>query len=248
MSKYFFFCFGARSPYGFVYDIFYYFPIHQYDLMQSSSCRFVDLLLCPFYELFNINLFCISTIGSILFWALIRTDLVSPEDFIQTSCFIFLSLCRLAKKSWFGNFISLEKEEQIFVVIRDKPLSSIKADIVHAFLSVSNLFCMPPIPFNSSVVNDSYEYLKISFCLLSIRLKDFARRSGFDRLGQKPVFLHLQIPFWFVFQFCKMLVCDVSILPVAASFIRGQWKINAGHESLAYRCCASRGLCRREGV
>ncbi len=44
---------------------------------------------------------------------------------------------RLAKKSWFGNFINLEKEEQIFVVIRDKPLSSIKADIVHAFLSVS---------------------------------------------------------------------------------------------------------------
>ncbi|XP_029109726.1 serine/threonine-protein kinase BRSK1-like isoform X4 [Scleropages formosus] len=42
----------------------------------------------------------------------------------------------LAKKSWFGNFIGLEKEEQIFVVIRDKPLSSIKADIVHAFLSV----------------------------------------------------------------------------------------------------------------
>uniref|UniRef100_A0A8C7MWS7 Uncharacterized protein n=1 Tax=Oncorhynchus kisutch TaxID=8019 RepID=A0A8C7MWS7_ONCKI len=46
---------------------------------------------------------------------------------------------RLAKKSWFGNFISLEKEEQIFVVIRDKPLSSIKADIVHAFLSIPSL-------------------------------------------------------------------------------------------------------------
>lgn len=43
----------------------------------------------------------------------------------------------MAKKSWFGNFISLEKEEQIFMVIRDKPLSSVKADIVHAFLSVS---------------------------------------------------------------------------------------------------------------
>ncbi|XP_064171342.1 serine/threonine-protein kinase BRSK1 isoform X2 [Anguilla rostrata] len=42
----------------------------------------------------------------------------------------------LAKRSWFGNFISLEREEQVFVVIRDKPLSSIKADIVHAFLSV----------------------------------------------------------------------------------------------------------------
>uniref|UniRef100_A0A672S2Y7 BR serine/threonine kinase 2 n=1 Tax=Sinocyclocheilus grahami TaxID=75366 RepID=A0A672S2Y7_SINGR len=46
---------------------------------------------------------------------------------------------KLAKKSWFGNFINLEKEEQIFVVIRDKPLSSIKADIVHAFLSIPSL-------------------------------------------------------------------------------------------------------------
>uniref|UniRef100_A0A096M2I4 Serine/threonine-protein kinase BRSK2-like n=1 Tax=Poecilia formosa TaxID=48698 RepID=A0A096M2I4_POEFO len=45
----------------------------------------------------------------------------------------------LAKRSWFGNFISLEKEEQIFVLIRDKPLSSIKADIVHAFLSIPSL-------------------------------------------------------------------------------------------------------------
>lgn len=46
---------------------------------------------------------------------------------------------RLAKRSWFGNFISLDKEEQIFLVLKDKPLSSIKADIVHAFLSVSGL-------------------------------------------------------------------------------------------------------------
>ncbi|XP_060892527.1 serine/threonine-protein kinase BRSK2 isoform X4 [Labrus mixtus] len=45
----------------------------------------------------------------------------------------------LAKKSWFGNFINLEKEEQIFIVIRDKPLSSIKADVVQAFLSIPSL-------------------------------------------------------------------------------------------------------------
>ncbi|XP_076023656.1 serine/threonine-protein kinase BRSK1-like [Genypterus blacodes] len=45
----------------------------------------------------------------------------------------------LAKRSWFGNFISLEKEEQVFVVIRNKPLSSIKADIIHAFLSLPSL-------------------------------------------------------------------------------------------------------------
>uniref|UniRef100_A0A803VWJ0 BR serine/threonine kinase 2 n=1 Tax=Ficedula albicollis TaxID=59894 RepID=A0A803VWJ0_FICAL len=51
----------------------------------------------------------------------------------------FRWITRLAKKSWFGNFINLEKEEQIFVVIKDKPLSSIKADIVHAFLSIPSL-------------------------------------------------------------------------------------------------------------
>lgn len=55
---------------------------------------------------------------------------------------VFSVTLRLAKRSWFGNFISLEKEEQIFVLIRDKPLSSIKADIVHAFLSVGALFSL----------------------------------------------------------------------------------------------------------
>lgn len=55
---------------------------------------------------------------------------------------------RLAKKSWFGNFIGLEKEEQIFVVIRDKPLSSVKADIVHAFLSVSIKSCLSLMSYN----------------------------------------------------------------------------------------------------
>lgn len=72
-----------------------------------------------------------------------RTNNLYTTSFNYMSTFIFnhfsqMLLFRLAKRSWFGNFISLEKEEQIFVLIRDKPLSSIKADIVHAFLSVSS--------------------------------------------------------------------------------------------------------------
>uniref|UniRef100_A0A3P9CT87 Serine/threonine-protein kinase BRSK2 n=1 Tax=Maylandia zebra TaxID=106582 RepID=A0A3P9CT87_9CICH len=54
----------------------------------------------------------------------------------------------LVKRSWFGNFITLEKEEQIFVLIRDKPLSSIKADIVQAFLSIPSL-CHSVVSQNS---------------------------------------------------------------------------------------------------
>ncbi|XP_042183201.1 serine/threonine-protein kinase BRSK2 isoform X4 [Oncorhynchus tshawytscha] len=65
-----------------------------------------------------------------------KLQVPTPEDM---SSLTPESSPELAKKSWFGNFISLEKEEQIFVVIRDKPLSSIKADIVHAFLSIPSL-------------------------------------------------------------------------------------------------------------
>ncbi|XP_078794018.1 serine/threonine-protein kinase BRSK2 isoform X4 [Oryzias latipes] len=59
----------------------------------------------------------------------------------------------LAKKSWFGNFISLEKEEQIFVVIRDKPLSSVKADIVHAFLSSVGLSASSLSPHHTDPIS-----------------------------------------------------------------------------------------------
>ncbi|XP_066497997.1 serine/threonine-protein kinase BRSK1 [Hoplias malabaricus] len=80
----------------------------------------------------------------------------------------------LAKKSWFGNFISLEKEEQIFVVIRDKPLSSIKADIVHAFLSIPSL--------SHSVVSQT-----------SFRAE--YKSSGGSSVFQKPVKFQVDIAF-----------------------------------------------------
>lgn len=90
--------------------------------------------ICAFLSIFSeLNLWslcCVSAYG----W-------VSHYFSICTVWNVWLKLiwliCRLVKRSWFGNFITLEKEEQIFVLIRDKPLSSIKADIVQAFLSVS---------------------------------------------------------------------------------------------------------------
>ena len=44
----------------------------------------------------------------------------------------------MSKRSWFGALMGSEKEEHYFVMIKDKPLSQIKADLVHAFLCVSN--------------------------------------------------------------------------------------------------------------
>jgi hypothetical protein len=65
-------------------------------------------------------------------------------------CFIFSILApdevhltpesspELTKKSWFGTLLTgSEKEETYTVIVRDKSLAQLKADLVHAFLSVS---------------------------------------------------------------------------------------------------------------
>ncbi|TSQ24030.1 Serine/threonine-protein kinase BRSK2 [Bagarius yarrelli] len=69
----------------------------------------------------------------------------------------------------------LEKEEQIFVVIRDKPLSSIKADIVHAFLSIPSL--------SHSVMSQT-----------SFRAE--YRTSGGSSVFQKPIKFQVDITFY----------------------------------------------------
>jgi BR serine/threonine kinase len=43
----------------------------------------------------------------------------------------------MTKKSWFGALMGSDREEFHFLTGQDKTLSQIKADIVHAFLSVS---------------------------------------------------------------------------------------------------------------
>lgn len=43
----------------------------------------------------------------------------------------------MTKKSWFGALMGSDREEHHFIMAQDKPLSQVKADLVHAFLSVS---------------------------------------------------------------------------------------------------------------
>ena len=43
----------------------------------------------------------------------------------------------LTKRSWFGSLLSTEKDETYTIIVKGKPLASIKADLIHAFLSVS---------------------------------------------------------------------------------------------------------------
>ncbi|XP_026477521.1 serine/threonine kinase SAD-1-like, partial [Ctenocephalides felis] len=45
----------------------------------------------------------------------------------------------LTKRSWFGSLMSGEKDETFTVLVKGKPLAMVKADLIHAFLSVSEL-------------------------------------------------------------------------------------------------------------
>ena len=42
----------------------------------------------------------------------------------------------LTKRSWFGSLMSTDKDETYTIIVKGKALSQIKADLIHAFLSV----------------------------------------------------------------------------------------------------------------
>ena len=64
---------------------------------------------------------------------IILTDFIVQCINIINIIFLF----RMTKKSWFGALMGSDREEFHFLTGQDKTLSQIKADIVHAFLSVS---------------------------------------------------------------------------------------------------------------
>lgn len=53
----------------------------------------------------------------------------------------------LTKKSWFGNLIATEKDETFTILVKGKPLSTVKAHLIHAFLSVNDSMA----PFHSKL-------------------------------------------------------------------------------------------------
>ena len=56
----------------------------------------------------------------------------------------------LTKRSWFGSLMSTEKDETYTIIVKGKPLASIKADLIHAFLSVSHLDVLDLIAVSTS--------------------------------------------------------------------------------------------------
>lgn len=42
----------------------------------------------------------------------------------------------LTKKSWFGSLMATERDETFTILLKGRPLANVKADLIHAFLSV----------------------------------------------------------------------------------------------------------------
>ncbi|XP_031778102.1 serine/threonine-protein kinase BRSK2 isoform X2 [Nasonia vitripennis] len=64
-----------------------------------------------------------------------RKLLTSAEDVSLTP----ESSPEFTKKSWFGNLMTTEKDETFTVLVKGKPLATLKADLIHAFLSIAEL-------------------------------------------------------------------------------------------------------------
>ncbi|RWS10811.1 serine/threonine-protein kinase BRSK2-like protein, partial [Dinothrombium tinctorium] len=65
-----------------------------------------------------------------------KMQIPSPYDEIG---FTPESSPELTKRSWFGSLMGTEREETHVILVKDKPLSAVKADLIHAFLSISDL-------------------------------------------------------------------------------------------------------------
>lgn len=65
------------------------------------------------------------------FWRLFSIAVSSDEVHLTPD-----SSPELTKRSWFGNLMTTEKDETFTVLVKGKPLATVKAHLIHAFLSV----------------------------------------------------------------------------------------------------------------
>ena len=79
-------------------------------------------------------------IFSIISVWLLHIYMYIPDDLVSNHHPTPESSPELTKRSWFGSLMSTEREENYTVVVKGKSLATIKADLIHGFLSVSSSF------------------------------------------------------------------------------------------------------------
>lgn len=97
-------------------------------MLTILLCKCIEIMfVCSVrLQIYYINMF-FSTKALFFFKASSEEVHLTPE-----------SSPELTKRSWFGSLLlSADKEETFTALVKGKPLATVKADLIHAFLSVS---------------------------------------------------------------------------------------------------------------
>lgn len=98
----------------------------------------------------------------------------------------------MTKKSWFGNLMGNEREETHVLLIKDKPLSVIKADLIHTFLSVSIYTLIKLFNFLSISHIQVPDLSHTVLSPMSFRL-DYRRPGGTTSMFQRNIRIQVDI-------------------------------------------------------
>ena len=110
----------------------------------------------------------------------------------------------LTKRSWFGSLMSTEKDETYTIIVKGKPLASIKADLIHAFLSVSSKKCGLRHIIDS--LNKQLQNIFFCFIVLVRNANVFYIPKNISRLNIRYK-LHCRLDNHLPFEECLISIC-----------------------------------------
>ncbi|KAK0167128.1 hypothetical protein PV327_004565 [Microctonus hyperodae] len=120
----------------------------------------------------------------------------------------------LTKKSWFGSLMATEKDETFTVLVKGKPLASVKADLIHAFLSIAELSHSVSSPMSFKV---EYKRSSTAPAMFQRQVRFQVDISAISKQPSEPLFAItftlLSVPVWGTLTFGGRPSATRSMLP-----------------------------------
>lgn len=121
----------------------------------------------------------------------------------------------LTKRSWFGNLITTEKDETFTILVKGKPIATVKAHLIHAFLSVSSYLYLLGLIL---ILTSNISFLQMAELSHSV-VSPTSFRVEYKRNGNGPVMFQRHVKF------------QVSLKPSAGiQWSNDIWLISGWHQ------------------